>query len=203
MKTLSLLTCSASALTILLTAGCESTDNNPNIPPSGLTPPTLQNTPPVALTPTNDPEFNSGEISDNGGPGEFGLPGEEVATDPSDWTPIAEDLGFPIIYFAYDKDVIGANEQANLDIVANYMQENPELGLIIEGHCDDRGSAEYNRALGERRAIAIKDYLTANGVASTRFKTVSFGEENPAIDGQSLEAYSKNRRGILIPATMR
>jgi len=193
---------SSSVLAIMLCVGCESTDPNPNIQSPGINPPSLRNAPPVDLT--QDPSFENNTINDDdGGPGAFGLPGEDVITDPNNWKLVTEDLGFPIIYFAYDKDVIGSQEQGKLDMVAEYMVNRSNLGLIIEGHCDDRGSAEYNRALGERRAIAVKNYLIVNGVASTRFKTVSFGEDNPAIQGQSLEAYSKNRRGVLLPAMMK
>ena len=76
------------------------------------------------------------------------------------------------------------------------------IGLIIEGHCDERGSAEFNRALGERRALSVKDYLISTGVPASRLKTISFGEERPVASGAGAEVLSQNRRAELIPANM-
>lgn len=82
----------------------------------------------------------------------------------------------PIIYFAYDSDVLVPSEQNNLDRIADYLKQNPTLGLLIEGHCDQRGTEEYNRALGERRANAIRAYLAGRGLADHRMKTLSYGQ---------------------------
>jgi peptidoglycan-associated lipoprotein len=115
------------------------------------------------------------------------------------WEPIPG-VKLPTIYFAYDQDRIGSSEKAKLEKVAEYMQNNQAVCVIIEGHCDERGSEEYNRALGERRAIAIKDYLAQLGIPDTRMKTISYGEERPAVEGTSISIFAKNRRGELIPA---
>ena len=127
---------------------------------------------------------------------------DEASKSSDDWTPIPGKLGFPVIYFAYDQDRIGFAERSKLDSVASYMKEHKIVGLIIEGHCDERGSDEFNRALGERRAIAVKDYLISLGVPAERIKTISFGEERPAVPGHDEAAYSKNRRAELVPAKM-
>lgn len=119
-----------------------------------------------------------------------------------DWQPIAGKLGFPTVYFAYNQDRIGSAERVKLDSVADYMKKYTSIGLIIEGHCDERGSEEFNRALGERRAIAVKDYLIAAGVPAQRLKTISYGEERPAVLGHTPEALAKNRRAELVPAKM-
>jgi peptidoglycan-associated lipoprotein len=74
------------------------------------------------------------------------------------------------------------------------MHENPEVNVTIEGHCDERGSDEYNLALGERRAKAVKSYLAALGIAPDRLSTISYGEEMPATVGRDESAWSKNRR---------
>ncbi len=118
-----------------------------------------------------------------------------------EWTPRPE-LKLPTIYFSYDKFTIGAREKKILDQVADYMQKSPALGIIVEGHCDERGSDEYNRSLGERRALAVHDYLITIGIPSDRVQTQSFGEERPAITGTEESAFSKNRRAELILADM-
>lgn len=107
------------------------------------------------------------------------------------------DTAFEIVYFAYDQSTIGDTERVKLDRVAEHLMKNPTYNLLIEGHCDERGSEEYNRSLGERRAIAARDYLTARGIASLRLTTQSYGEERPAVQGTGDESYSKNRRAEL------
>ena len=75
--------------------------------------------------------------------------------------------------------------------------------MVIEGHCDSRGSDEYNRALGERRALAAKEYLLGKGVAESRIRTISYGEERPAVQGDDEESRSKNRRDEFVAVTLR
>ena len=111
-------------------------------------------------------------------------------------------LGFPVIYFAYDSDMLVPSETANLDKIAIYLGNNAQLGLVIEGHCDNRGTDEYNRALGERRANAIRAYLAGKGVADNRMKTKSLGEDQPAASGSGESIWKLNRRGVLIPMIM-
>lgn len=118
-----------------------------------------------------------------------------------EWTPIGG-ITLPTIYFAYDQFRIGTSEQAKLEQAANYMMQNKEVGMIVEGHCDDRGSVEYNRALGERRSMAIRDYLVTLGVDAARMQTISYGEERLAEQGSGESVWAKNRRGETIPAKM-
>lgn len=80
----------------------------------------------------------------------------------------------------------------------NWIQANTEKSVIIEGHCDERGTAEYNLALGQRRANSAKDYIVNLGVAPVRLKTVSFGEEKPFADGSNEEAWAQNRRAHFV-----
>ncbi len=112
-------------------------------------------------------------------------------------------LNFPTIYFAYDQDQVGASERVKLEKVADYMTKYAGVGVIIEGHCDERGSAEYNRALGERRALAVKQYLVNLGVPDARLKTISYGEERPAAMGTGASIWTKNRRAELVPVRMK
>jgi len=127
---------------------------------------------------------------------------DDATRSVDDWTPIAGKLGFPTVYFGYNQDRIGSSERAKLDSIIDYMKQYTTIGLIIEGHCDERGSAEFNRALGERRAISVKDYMISGGIPASRLKTLSFGEERPAVEGTSADALSRNRRAELIPAKM-
>lgn len=98
------------------------------------------------------------------------------------------------VYFDYDAFTLKPAARQALERNATWLQANPAVKLVIEGHCDERGSDEYNLALGERRALAVKGYLTTLGVVAERLATISYGEERPAVEGQSEAAWSKNRR---------
>jgi peptidoglycan-associated lipoprotein len=98
------------------------------------------------------------------------------------------------IYFEYDADELRDDAKANLDAKMGVLNANPGLKIRIAGHCDERGSDEYNIALGRRRAEAAKRYLTDRGVDASRIETASFGRERAAVQGTSEEAWSRNRR---------
>ncbi|MCI5778547.1 MAG: OmpA family protein [Lentisphaeria bacterium] len=121
--------------------------------------------------------------------------------DADGWVPVdpKNRLNMPVIYFAYDSDVLVPSETANLDKIAAYLNQHTSLGLVIEGHCDSRGTDEYNRALGERRANAIRAYLAGRGVPDARMKTVSYGKDKPAVDGSGESIWRQNRRGVPVP----
>ncbi len=106
---------------------------------------------------------------------------------------------FTPVYFSYDQSRIGTDEVAKLEGIANYMGRHRNVGLVIEGHCDERGNREYNVGLGERRALAVRAYLTRLGVADVRIQTVSYGSERPENMGHDEMSWSKNRRAELIP----
>ena len=125
------------------------------------------------------------------------LPGRPA----NEWIPVAG-LKFPTIYFAFDQYRVGTSQMNALDDVAHYMNKNQDLGLIIEGYCDEKGSAEYNIGLGERRALSVYNYLEKLGVPVTRLQTISYGSERPVAPGHNQAAWSKNRRAELIPAKM-
>ena len=178
------------SLALLIGYGCASDDDG-----QGDMIPDPLDTPPAGI----ENLAGDGGI-DATGTGNWTDPGKELsAADPDGWV---RDLSIklPIIYFAFDKYDIGDSERPKLDKTAEFLKGKPELCLIIEGNCDERGSEEYNRALGERRAIAIKDYMQSVGIASDRMKTVSYGEDKPAVEGHTPEAWAKNRRGDLVAA---
>jgi peptidoglycan-associated lipoprotein len=105
---------------------------------------------------------------------------------------------FQPVFFLYDSDRIEGAGQAALQSNAQILRQYPSWILTIEGHCDERGTPEYNLALGERRALAARDYLVSLGIAPDRLKTVSYGNEFPFDPGRTEEAYSKNRRAHFV-----
>ncbi len=97
-------------------------------------------------------------------------------------------------YFGYDRSDLTEETRAVLQGNAAWLKANPKRSIRIEGHCDERGTVEYNLALGQRRAAAVRDYLVSLGVDATRIRTVSYGKERPADSGRSEEAFARNRR---------
>jgi len=102
------------------------------------------------------------------------------------------------VFFDYDKSVIRPDAREALDEDLSVLNENPGLRVVIEGHCDERGTNEYNLALGERRAKAVRTYLMAGGVDSDRISTISYGEERPFCLGHGETAWQCNRRGHFV-----
>ena len=99
-----------------------------------------------------------------------------------------------MIHFDYDKSNIRSDDMGTLDQKVAILQANPELRIRIGGHCDERGSDEYNLALGNRRAQSAKQYLVSHGIDASRIETQSWGEEKPLVDGHDESAWSQNRR---------
>ncbi|WP_415884268.1 peptidoglycan-associated lipoprotein Pal [Neptuniibacter sp. QD34_54] len=99
-----------------------------------------------------------------------------------------------VFYFDFDKSVVKAGGFADLEKHAAYLAANPSVQVVLEGHADERGTREYNIALGERRAKAVSRFMQVNGASASQIETVSFGEEKPAILGHSESSWSQNRR---------
>jgi peptidoglycan-associated lipoprotein len=99
------------------------------------------------------------------------------------------------VFFDYDSASLTGSARATLDSNAEYLKKMTAVEVQVEGHCDERGSAQYNLALGERRALAVKEYLVAMGVEAKRITTISFGKERPLSYGHDDGAWSQNRRG--------
>ena len=144
-----------------------------------------------------------------------GLGGNEVVAAPGEWdnnatenslgeSPLGDfevlELNFPTIYFGYDSNTLVSSEAAKLDKVAEYLNKHTDLYLIIEGHCDQRGTEEYNRSLGDRRANMIREYLVKANIDTARLRTISYGKDKPAVEGNDETVWGKNRRGMLLPA---
>lgn len=103
-----------------------------------------------------------------------------------------------LVYFDFDRSSIRTDSYAVLDKHADFLSKNPSQSIVVEGHCDSRGTPEYNIALGERRAKAVETYLQNAGVSAYQISVVSYGEEKPVVMGSSEEAFAKNRRGVLV-----
>jgi peptidoglycan-associated lipoprotein len=102
------------------------------------------------------------------------------------------------VFFDYDSSVIRGDAQDVLSAQADWLKKNGNVRILIEGHADERGTREYNLALGERRASAVKSYLVSVGVESSRIETVSYGKERPAVVGSNDESFAQNRRGVTV-----
>ena len=102
------------------------------------------------------------------------------------------------VYFDFDSAELTAEAKMTLNRQSAFLNVNPTLVIVVEGHADERGTREYNLALGDRRATAVRDYLIANGLNSARVRTVSYGKERPAVEGSSEEAWAKNRRSATV-----
>ncbi len=100
------------------------------------------------------------------------------------------------VFFVYDKSVVVAAAEKTLKRQAAWMKQYPSVSVTVEGHCDERGTREYNLALGERRATAVKNFLVALGVDSNRIATISYGKERPDALGHNKAAWAQNRRGV-------
>ncbi|MDR0218494.1 MAG: peptidoglycan-associated lipoprotein Pal [Enterobacteriaceae bacterium] len=103
-----------------------------------------------------------------------------------------------IVYFGFDKYDINSEFTQMLDAHAAFLRSNPSVKVTIEGHADERGTPEYNIALGERRANAVKMYLQGKGVSADQLAIVSYGKEKPAVLGHDAAAYAKNRRAVIV-----
>lgn len=117
------------------------------------------------------------------------------------WPEDAAALQAYTVHFAFDKSAIPDGERPKLSSVAEFLKSNAADAVKIEGHCDERGTEEYNRALGERRALALREALVGMGVDASRVDTISYGKDRPEDPGHNDAAYAKNRRGVFILLT--
>lgn len=138
-------------------------------------------------------EFGEGDISGLSDPSD---PGERVGSNLRDGPQSGDVL--QDVYFGYDAYDLSPAGRATLQANANWLQSNPQARVEIEGHCDDRGTVEYNLALGAKRARAVRDYLISLGTQSERLSTISYGEELPLCRAESDQCWQQNRRVHLL-----
>ena len=104
------------------------------------------------------------------------------------------------VFFATNESVLTTASRETLRKQATWLRKNPKINVVLEGHADERGTREYNLALGERRANAAKDYLMTYGVSASRITVISYGKERPVDSGSNPLAWSKNRRSVTVKA---
>ena len=167
---------SALVLAGALLSGCQSAPPEPDPVPEVVAPPNVTPTPPPK-EPDPPPPFNErGEV-----------------VHPVHRTPLST-----IFYFEYDQARLGQDDIGVLAVHAQILRDYRNYSVSIEGHCDERGTREYNLALGERRWQAVRRYLISAGVRSTQIEGTSFGEERPVDPGHDESAWSKNRRAVMV-----
>lgn len=166
-------TAMALAAAAVLAAGCGGNKGKGGVGPSGI----------------DDGEYGlTTIIDDESGLAMTGLPFDQTGT------PVT-DVAVAPVYFGYDSFQLPGDEIAKIQQAADVLRNNPSYVLIIEGHCDERGSNEYNLSLGEQRALAVRNYIVNIGIDAQRIQSRSFGEERPAVAGTGEEAWRLNRRG--------
>jgi len=168
-----------SVLTLAL-AACSDDKNNPNYGGMGADGSGL---------PSNQTDQIGGNNADISGIPPT-RPANGASPDSADYGTLASDT----VYFGFDKAIVNAEERGKLEAVSEWFKANPGHALFLAGHADKRGTPEYNRALGERRAEAVREYLVGLGLSATVLYTTSYGSDPPAVDGDTEEAYAKNRR---------
>ena len=102
------------------------------------------------------------------------------------------------VFFAYDSYSLNNSAQANLKKQAKWLKANPSVTISVQGHADERGTREYNLALGDRRASSTKDFLMSQGISSDRITTISFGKERPVKSGSNATSWAQNRRSVTV-----
>lgn len=171
-------------LSLLLTAislsgGCSSLKKQSDVQPadSGTTTSSSTAGADVALGAYDDPELSSQSLANVRKAAEAGL-----------------GAGYNIVRFGYDSDSLSTADMSLLRKHASFIKANPGVAVRLEGHTDERGTQEYNMALGERRAKAVAAFLQANGAPGSQLEVISYGELKPAAQGETEEAWSRNRR---------
>jgi len=137
------------------------------------------------------------ESATAGGTGAAGATGGAgvAAVEPGSQADLETNVG-DRVFFGFDRYDLSAEAQATLDRQAQWLQQYPNLRVTVEGHTDERGTREYNLALGDRRANAVRNYLIARGLSPDRIATVSYGKERPAVVGSNEAAWARNRRAV-------
>jgi peptidoglycan-associated lipoprotein len=156
--------------------------------------------------PPKGPE-SAGPISPEKKPGSESLNPNENPTafplnpDLKNWIPDTETLRAQTVYFDFDSSVVKVSEKSKVAAVADYAKANSGKAVRVEGNCDERGTEEYNRSLGERRALAVREELIRLGIDPNKIDTTSYGKDKPAVQGHNEAAWSKNRRDDFVVLT--
>ncbi len=180
-------------IALVLAPACKSKKT----PPPKVVPTETSTVPPVPTTTTetrvtNPPDFVQTETQPK-------VTVSDLPANVEDLNRVAQQRGYlQDAFFTFDEATLTADAQAALTASANWLKQNSQYNLLLEGHCDERGTEQYNLALGDRRANAAKEFIVALGVDANRIRTVSYGEERPFDPGHDEAAWSKNRRAHLV-----
>ena len=188
MKAIGFGTVTALGLALMFTTGCNP-ENMKRIPGRQQPTPVVPTFPPISAPPVS-PDTNNVTM--------YPLPTEPGHTN---WTPHPEILQEYSVHFAYDSSAIPGADKSKLAAVAEYLKSHAEVAVRVEGNCDERGTEEYNRSLGERRALAGREELIRLGIESGRVDTLSYGEDKPLADGHNESAWKQNRRDDFVVLT--
>ena len=176
---------------VLMAAGASCVKKQPAATPTPQPPPS---------GPTSTPRPTTPPVTSNIPPAPPSIPPDPTVTmssDPlaaADIEKINKESPFKPVLFAYDSDSLDDPARAAMASNAEIMKKYGTWVITVEGHCDERGTAEYNLALGDRRALAVKNYMVSLGIAADRLKTVSYGSEFPFASGHDEESWKQNRR---------
>lgn len=164
---------SAMLAALFLIAGCGGSDQ----------PPVVDNPAPVVTTPIEEPPVQEEPVVTTPEP------------EPIDYAGMRpQEYGIEDVFFAFDEYTLSDEAMATLTAAAAVMRQHADINYVIEGHCDERGTVEYNLALGEKRAIAARDFLVSLGLSASRLRITSYGEERPFAFGSNESAWALNRR---------
>lgn len=184
MKRKLIFTLIASLILVVVASGCRSRKKTPPV----TTPAPVVQAPAPAPPVSRDNDFVATE------PDRDVLP-----SDLSELTALAHQRGWlRDAFFGFDASTLDADAREALTASARWLRDNPQYRILVEGHCDERGTSQYNLALGERRAQTARDYLVQSGVAAHRIRITSFGEERPFDSGSNESAWARNRRAHLL-----
>jgi peptidoglycan-associated lipoprotein len=191
---------------VLATTGCKHGFNGKVTQLPGHRPEIVGEQQPSSTLPPGGQMPGSEQPMANGGPGTGAatLPGGGPTSDTWDPGTMNQDhdkLAAYTVHFAFDSAVVRDSEQANIASVGQALSADPTAKLLIEGNCDERGTEEYNRSLGERRALALREALAKDGVDPMRIRTISYGKDKPVDPGHDEAAWAKNRRGDFVYCT--
>ena len=192
MKAISFLTLTALGIALTLaTTGCHP-ENLSTI--HGNQPPPIVDVTPKGFIPPPDLPMNNTNVTW----GNIPLPDTFGHTNwPEDRITLKDDS----VHFAYDSSAVRSADKSKITAVADYLKGHPDVAVRVEGNCDERGTEEYNRSLGERRALGGREELIKLGITSDRVDTLSYGEDKPASDGHNESAWKENRRDDFIILT--
>lgn len=142
---------------------------------------------------------STGATGGTGGTSSMGSNQGTISTgaQPGSWEYVQQTAG-DRVFFELDSSSLTAEGRQTLSVQADFLRANPAQRVIVEGHADERGTREYNLALGERRATAAKNYLVALGISPDRIETISYGKERPAVLGSDEAAWAQNRRAVTV-----